>query len=85
MSDQPKDVPDLMAALKASLDAAKRKHEPSTPFEIDGFVICDQETGEPIDLIACSKNEPSRERVEHGLAMRIDFERFYFFDTRWTS
>jgi len=83
MSNDPKDVPDLIMALKASLDDAARKHDPPQPFEIDGFVIYEQESGQPIDFIACTKDEPSRERVERGLAMRVDLDRFYMGDTRW--
>jgi hypothetical protein len=48
----------------------------------DGFVIYKLDTGEETDFIACTKDGRMRERVEEGLAMRIDLERFYFGDTR---
>lgn len=53
-------------------------------FEIDGFVIYEQETGSPVDLIASTKDGSMRERVERGLVMRVDCDRFYVTDTRWT-
>lgn len=51
-------------------------------FKPDGFVIVEQESGEPIAFIPSNKDGRMRERVEDGLAMRIDLDRFYFFDTR---
>lgn len=56
----------------------------SQPFQPDGFVIVNLADETLIDFIACTKDEPSRERVERGLAMKVDLDRFYFFDTRWT-
>lgn len=47
----------------------------------DGFVIYTH-AGEEIDFIACTKDGRMRERVEAGLAHRVDLDRFYFADTR---
>jgi hypothetical protein len=47
----------------------------------DGFVIATHE-GVEVDFISCDKNEIMRERVEAGLARRVDLDRFYFADTR---
>jgi hypothetical protein len=55
------------------------------PFELDGFVICDWETDEPVAFIASTKDGRARERVEMGLAMRVNPEGTYFFDTREES
>lgn len=48
----------------------------------DGFVICEDATGAERDFIPCDKGGSARERVERGLAMRVDLNRFFFFDTR---
>ncbi len=48
----------------------------------DGFVIRENETGKEVDFIACDKDWRMREKVEDGLLMRVDFERFHFEDTR---
>lgn len=47
----------------------------------DGFVITTYD-GDEVDFIACDKNGSMRERVERGLAMRVDLDRFIFADTR---
>lgn len=52
------------------------------PFRPDGFVICDRESGDPAYFVASEHNGRMREKVEDGVAMRVDFGRFYFFDTR---
>lgn len=48
----------------------------------DGFAIYDLKTGEELDFVACSKDGRMREKVEMGLAMRVDLDRFCFGDTR---
>lgn len=48
----------------------------------DGFVIRSIETDEEIDFIRCERSGPFRDRVENGLAMKVDTSRFYWQDTR---
>ena len=48
----------------------------------DGFVIYSQEDGSEVDFIPCTKDGRMREKVDMGLLMRVDVERFYFRDTR---
>lgn len=47
----------------------------------DGFVIHTYD-GEEVDFIACTYDGRMRDRVEEGLAMRVDLDRFTFSDTR---
>lgn len=48
----------------------------------DGFSVRAIEDGKEVDFIRCEKDGRLRERVERGLLMRIDAERFYVADTR---
>lgn len=48
----------------------------------DGFVIWGRSTGAEDTFIPCDKDGMMRERVREGLLMRVDFDRFYFTDTR---
>lgn len=52
------------------------------PFRPDGFIIVRHDADEPCDFIDCTKNGHMRDKVEDGLLMRVDFERFYAFDSR---
>lgn len=52
------------------------------PFTPDGFVIVDLDTNEPFDFIASTYDGSMRERVERGLLMRVDLDRFYVADQR---
>ena len=47
----------------------------------DGFIIETHE-GEEIAFIACTRDGRMRERVERGLELKVDPERFTFRDTR---
>jgi hypothetical protein len=47
----------------------------------DGFVI-ETYDGQEVDFIACDYSGRMRERVENGLAHRVDLERLTFRDTR---
>lgn len=49
----------------------------------DGFIIRDRTNGEEADFIACTMDGRMREKVENGLLLRVDFQRFYVDDTRW--
>lgn len=51
-------------------------------FCVDGFVIIEHKTGEPVGFVASTKTGRMRERVEDGLLMRVDYERFSVYDTR---
>lgn len=48
----------------------------------DGFAIHSIETGEEIHFTPCTKDGGRRDKVEHGLLLRVDFDRFYVRDTR---
>lgn len=47
----------------------------------DGFVIQTYD-GEEIDFIACEYDDRMRQRVERGLYLRVDLDRFTIQDTR---
>jgi hypothetical protein len=55
------------------------KETSTTPVPSQAFVIRDLTTSEEIDRIDVSgKGERQIEKIERGLAMRLDFARFYF-------
>lgn len=54
----------------------------TVPFHVDGFVILRTSNGEPVELTACTEDEPFRENVEHQVMLRVR-RGYCFFDTRW--
>lgn len=48
----------------------------------DGFVIVDDETGEEVHFVACTKDGSTRRKVEAGMVHRVDISRFTVWDTR---
>ncbi len=48
----------------------------------DGFEVVSIESGEVVDFIACSYDERRRERVERGVLLNMDRDRFFVRDTR---
>lgn len=48
----------------------------------DGFII-ETYSGREVNFIACAKDGRMRDKVERGLELRINFERYTFRDTRW--
>ena len=50
----------------------------------DGFAVLDHD-GNEVHFCPCDKNGRMREKVEMGMVMRTDTERFIVVDTRWNQ